>query len=73
MRKLVGIGQRGRSGSRWEGNIKRVVKEILLESVNWIHLAEDSGEWLAVVKAVKNFPQYLWEFRFPYFLWEFYE
>jgi len=34
MRKLVGIGQRGRSGSRWEGNIKRVVKEILLESVN---------------------------------------
>jgi len=57
MRKLVGMRHRGRSGNRWEGNIKEVLKEILLESMNWIHLAEVSGERLAVVKAVTNFPQ----------------
>jgi len=58
--KLVGMRQFGRSGSRWEGNIKEVLKEIL-ENVNWIHLAEDSGERRTIVKALTNFSQYLLE------------
>jgi len=73
LRKLVGMRQRGRSGSRWEGNIKEVFKETLLESVNWIHLAEVSGQRLAVVNVVTNFPQCLWKFRVPYFLGVFHE
>jgi len=73
MRKLVGMRQRGRSGSRWEDNIKEVLKAILLESVNWIHLAEDIGERLAVVKVVKYCLQYLWKFRVQYSLGEFHE
>lgn len=55
------------------GNIEEVLKEILLENVNWVHMAEGSGEWRAVVKAVTNFPPYLWKFRVPYFLGEFHE
>jgi RNase P/RNase MRP subunit p30 len=46
---------------------------MLLESVNWIHLAEDSGERRAVVKAVTKFPKYVRKFRVPYFLGELHE
>jgi len=73
MLKLVGMRQRERSGSRWEGNIKEVLKAILLESVNWIHLVENIGERLAVVKVVKNCLQYLWKFQVPYSLGEYHE
>jgi hypothetical protein len=30
-------------------NIKMKVKEIMLEGVNWIHLAQDRGHWLALM------------------------
>jgi hypothetical protein len=35
-------------------NIKRDLREIGWEGVDWIDLAEDRDQWGALVKAVKN-------------------
>lgn len=37
----------------WE-NIKMALEEIVLESVDWIHLARNRGQCLAVVTMVMN-------------------
>ena len=37
---------------RWEDNIKNDLKEICWEDVEWIHLAQNSKKWRAVVYAV---------------------
>jgi hypothetical protein len=41
-----------RPGHRWEDNIKIYFKEIWLEGLNWINLAQERGLWWAVVNKV---------------------
>jgi hypothetical protein len=44
----------GRPRHRWEDGIRMDLREIGLESVDWIRLAQDRGRWWAVVSAVMN-------------------
>jgi hypothetical protein len=57
-RILVGIpeGKRplGRPRCIWEDNIRMDLREIGWEGVDWIHLAQDSDHWWAVVNTVMN-------------------
>jgi hypothetical protein len=41
-----------RPGHLWENNIKMDLKEIQLEGVDWIHLAQDRDWWLADMNLV---------------------
>jgi hypothetical protein len=43
----------GKPRHRWEDNIKIDLKEIGWEAVDWIHLAQYSDQWPAVVNVVK--------------------
>ena len=52
--KLEGKRPLGRSRRRWGDNIKISLQETGHEDVNWIHLAQESEKWRAVVKAVMN-------------------
>jgi hypothetical protein len=52
--KPEGKGQLGMPGRRWEYDIKMGLKEIGLESVDWIALSQDRGNRRAVVKTVIN-------------------
>jgi hypothetical protein len=45
----------GRPRRRWEDNIRMDLKKKERESVNWIHLAQDSDQWWALVNTVMNF------------------
>jgi hypothetical protein len=45
----------GRFKRRWEDNIKMGFKEISLEDVNWIHLAQDRNIWRSLVNTVMDF------------------
>jgi hypothetical protein len=40
--------------SRYEDNIKMNLKEMVLEAVDWIRLAEDVEQWLTVVNTMVN-------------------
>jgi len=42
---------RGRNSCRWEDDIKIYLQETECKYVDWIHMAQDSVHWLAVVKA----------------------
>jgi hypothetical protein len=56
-RVLVGPeGQRplGRPRRMWEDNIKMDLREIGIEGVNWIQLAQDRVQWWACVNTVVN-------------------
>jgi hypothetical protein len=44
----------GKPKSRWEDGIKMDLKQTGWESVEWIHLAQDRGRWLAVVNTEMN-------------------
>ena len=55
MGKPDGKRQRGRSGRRWEDNIKMDLKEVGCGGVDWIELAQDMDMWRALVNAVMNF------------------
>jgi hypothetical protein len=44
----------GRPRRRWNGNIKKYLKEIDLEGVDWINLAMYRGPWWVLVKAIMN-------------------
>jgi hypothetical protein len=44
----------GRHRRRWKDNIKLDLMEILLEGVEWIHLAQDRDWWRALVNTVIN-------------------
>jgi hypothetical protein len=44
----------GRPRRRWEDNNKMDLKEIGLESVDWIHVAQDRDRWRALVDTVMN-------------------
>jgi len=39
---------------RWEGNIRMHLGEVGWEVVDWMHLAEDRGNWPAVMNTVMN-------------------
>jgi hypothetical protein len=45
----------GRPRRRWKDNIKMNFREIWFLDVDWIHLAQDSDSWRALVKTVMNF------------------
>jgi hypothetical protein len=55
---LVGMpeGRRplGRPRRRWDNNIKLDLMEIGFGDVDWIHLAQDTDRWQAVVNTVMN-------------------
>jgi ribosome biogenesis protein Nip4 len=44
----------GRPKRRWEDNIKMDLREIGFGDVDWIHLAQDTDRWWAVVNTVMN-------------------
>jgi CRISPR/Cas system-associated protein Cas7 (RAMP superfamily) len=44
----------GRPRRRWEVGIRMDLREIGLEGVDWIRLAQDKDRWQAVVSAVMN-------------------
>ena len=44
----------GRPRSKWEGNIKLDLQEVVCWSVHWIELAEDMDRWRAVASTVMN-------------------
>jgi hypothetical protein len=41
---------RGRCRRRWEDNIRMDLREIRWEGVDWMHLAQDRGQWRAFMK-----------------------
>jgi hypothetical protein len=45
----------GRPRRRWEDNIKLDVREIGINGMNWIQLAQDRVQWRAFVNTVMNF------------------
>jgi hypothetical protein len=44
----------GRPRRRWEDGVRVDLREIGLEDVDWIRLAQDRDRWWAVVSAVMN-------------------
>jgi hypothetical protein len=44
----------GRPRRRWEDNIKLDLREIGIDGVNWIRLAQDRVQWRAFVNTVMN-------------------
>jgi hypothetical protein len=44
----------GRPRRRWEDNVKMDLREIGIDGVNWIQLAQDRVQWLACVNPVMN-------------------
>jgi hypothetical protein len=44
----------GRPRHRWEDNVKMDLREIEIEGVNWIQLAQDRVQWWACVNMVMN-------------------
>lgn len=48
MEKTEGKRPLGSSRSKWDDNIKIDLKVIILEVVDWIHLAQDREKWWTV-------------------------
>jgi hypothetical protein len=44
----------GKPRHRWEGNIRTDLRVRGYELVDWMHLAQDRDQWLAVVGTVMN-------------------
>jgi hypothetical protein len=44
----------GRSTCRWVDNIKIDLREKVWDGVDWVHLAQDRGQWRALVNTVTN-------------------
>jgi hypothetical protein len=44
----------GRPRRRWEDNIKKDLKEVVYEDMDWINVAQDRDRWRALVNAVMN-------------------
>jgi hypothetical protein len=51
---LEGRSPLGNLKSRCEDNIRMDLREIVFGSVDWIHLAQDVGQWRVVVNTVMN-------------------
>jgi hypothetical protein len=52
--KPKGKRQLGRTRCRWEDNIKMDLREIGIDGVSWIRLAQDRVLWRAFVNTVMN-------------------
>jgi hypothetical protein len=44
----------GRTRRKWKDNIKLDLREIRIDVVNWIQLAQDRDQWRAFVNTVMN-------------------
>jgi len=44
----------GRPRRRWEDNIRMDLREVGLDCVDWMELAQDRDRWRALVSAVMN-------------------
>jgi hypothetical protein len=44
----------GRHRHRWEDNIKMDLREIGWGGIDWIDLAQDRNQWMALVNTVRN-------------------
>jgi hypothetical protein len=44
----------GRPRRRWEHNFKLDLREMGIDGMNWIHLAQDRVQWQAFVNTVMN-------------------
>jgi hypothetical protein len=44
----------GRPGRRWDDNIKLDLREIGIDGMNWIRVAQDRVQWWAFVNTVMN-------------------
>ena len=53
--KPTGKKPLGRPRHRWEDNIRVDLKEIGINTRNWVDLAQDSNSWRALVNAALNF------------------
>jgi hypothetical protein len=54
VRKPEGKRPLGRPRCRWEDNIKLDLREIGIDGVNWIRLAQNRVQWWAFVNTVMN-------------------
>jgi hypothetical protein len=54
MGKPEGKRPLGTPGRRWVNNIKIDLREIGLDGVDWIDMAQDRGQWRALVNTVMN-------------------
>jgi hypothetical protein len=54
VKKPAGKRPLGRHRPTWDDNIRIDLKEIGLEGVGWIDLAQDMNMWQAVVKTAAN-------------------
>jgi hypothetical protein len=52
--KLAGKRPLGRPRRRWVGNIKMDLREIGLDGEDWIDLAQDKGQWRALLNTIMN-------------------
>jgi hypothetical protein len=52
--KPEGKRQLGRNRIKWKDNIGMDLREIMWESVDWIHLAEDRDKWRALFNTIIN-------------------
>jgi hypothetical protein len=52
--KLEGKRPLGRPRRGWVDNIKRDLREIGWDGIDWINLAQDRGQWRALVNMVMN-------------------
>jgi hypothetical protein len=55
VRRPEGKRPLGRPRGRWEDNIKIDLREIGIDGVNWIRLAQGRVQWWALVSMVMNF------------------
>jgi hypothetical protein len=44
----------GRPSCRWEDNIKLYLREIGIDGVNWIQLAQNRAQWRAFINTMMN-------------------
>jgi len=49
-----GKWQFGRPNYRWKGNVTVVLRLIVREDVDWIHVTQDRKQWWALVNMVMN-------------------
>jgi hypothetical protein len=54
--RSLGEGKRplGRPRRRWVDNIKMDLREIGWDDIDWIDMAQDRGQWRALVDTVMN-------------------
>jgi hypothetical protein len=52
--KAEGKEQLGRPRRKWEDNIRMDLREIGLEGVDWMHLAQDWDQWRFLMNTVMN-------------------